>query len=94
MKYKFDTLLKEKNLSYEERWAPTTVEQFLALIKKGILKDMDESLCKNIIYNLQYLEYIDYQLSELKLHSVITKMLFKSFIVTSVSIVEAIFIIF
>lgn len=91
MKYKFDTLLKEKNLPYEERWAPTTVEQFLALIKKGILKDMDESLCKNIIYNLQYLEYIDYQLSELKLHSVITKMLFKSFIVTSVSIVEAIF---
>lgn len=89
--FKFDTLLLEKDLSYGERWSPSQVSSYSDLIKRGILKDMNLALCRNICYSLQYLEYIDFQLKELKLHNVVEKLLCKTFIITSISIVEAIF---
>lgn len=87
----FETLLKERDLKYTEKWVPTTVPRFCQLIKQGILKDIDEPICRNVAYNLQYLQYIDLQMKELKLHSVIYSMLCKTFIITSMSIIEAIF---
>lgn len=87
----FETLLKEKDLKYNDKWAPTSVTQFCKLLRQGILNNIDEPICKNVAYNLQYLQYLDFQMRELKLHSVIYAMICKTFIITSMSIVEAIF---
>jgi len=87
----FETLLIERDLKYREKWAPTSVSRFRQLIKQGILKNMDEPICRNVAYNLQYLQYIDLQIRDLKLHSVIYTMLYKTYIITSISIIEAIF---
>ena len=46
---------------------------------------------KNIAYSLQYLEYLQVSLNELNISTVTTTMLYKSFIVTGASIIEAIF---
>ena len=89
--FKFDSLLKERNLKYKDKWAPVGVEDYFKLIKRGILKDMNKELCSNIVYNLQYLEYIDFQLKELRLHSMIEVGLYKTFIITTISIIEVIF---
>lgn len=89
--FKFDTLLLEKDLSYGKRWSPSSVSSYSDLIKRGILEDMNDALCRNICYSLQYLEYIDFQLNELKLHNIVEKLLCKTFIITSISIIEAIF---
>lgn len=45
----------------------------------------------NLAYSLQYLEYIEKQLAELNLSSVLLTMLFKTYIITGMSIVEGLF---
>jgi hypothetical protein len=87
----FKSLLKSENLSYKKRWHPIDICVFNTLLVNGLLKNMEATLRKNISYNLQYLEYIQFQLKELKLPNVVVTMLFKSFIITGVSIIEAIF---
>ena len=89
--FKFNTLLNDNSLTYDERWRPTQISTLTSLLNKGLLEDLDSNIRSNISYNIQYLEFIDFELKELRLHSVITKMLYKNFIITSISIVEAIF---
>ena len=54
---KFETLIKEKNYKSEERWYPTTVEDF----RKGFALDSSiegyHPLVDNLAYSLQYLEF-------------------------------------
>lgn len=87
----FDSLLKTKNLSYLDRWHPSEVSEYEKILESGILKDAKPGLLKNICYHLQYLEYITYQLKELKLHNIIELMLYKNCIIVAMSIIEAIF---
>ena len=91
IKFKFETLLLEKDLKYNERWSPNTVPDYSLLIRQGALQNINEELLKNICYSMQYLEYINLQIQELKLHSIVEKMLYKTFIVITISIIEAIF---
>jgi hypothetical protein len=87
----FETLVKKNDIRYNDRWSPTIIPHFEELLSQGLLSGMDKNLKKNIAYSLQYLQYIELQLKELNLHSVIITMLYKSFIITGVSIIEGIF---
>lgn len=48
-------------------------------------------ILKNICYNLQYLEYLDATLVQLKLTDVLQAYTWKTYIITATSIIEAIF---
>ena len=88
---KFETLIKGKNYNSEERWYPTTVDDF----RKGFALDSSiegyHPLVDNLAYSLQYLEFIEKELSELVLSSVIYTMHIKNYVITSMSILEGIF---
>ena len=87
----FSTLLKSRNLNYEEKWSPSMVDDFELLLISKMLINGNPGIIKNICYSLQYLQYICFQVEQLKLHNVITLLLYKNFIITSMSIIEAIF---
>lgn len=90
-KSKIESLLEYKDIGYSKRWHPTTVSTFVDFLSNGYLKDMSDVMRKNIAYSLQYLEYLELQLLELNLHSVIRKIVYKNFIITGVSIIEGVF---
>lgn len=88
----FETLIKQNGVSlYNNRWHPHSVDVFKELISQGILSDIQQNVLSNIAYNLQYFEYLQLQIDELKLHSIISCLLYKTYIVTTMSIIEAIF---
>lgn len=87
----FGTLEKVNNIRSADRWRPVPVDRFENLVSQGSLSGIPKELRKNIAYSLQYLEYIELQLTELTLHSVIITMLYKNYIITGVSIIEGIF---
>lgn len=89
--YPFDSLSKKRNLGYSEKWNPIYVNSLESIVSKGLLNGIAKNTKKNIVYNLEYLEYIQLQIDELKLHSVIKKMLYKNYIIISMSIIECIF---
>ena len=88
---KFETLIKGKNYKSEERWYPTAVEEF----RKGFALEPSmegyHPLVDNLAYSLQYLEFLEKELSELVLSSVLYTMHIKSYVITSMSILEGIF---
>ena len=87
----FGTLIRENNIINADRWKPISVSQFEIFVSQGSLCNMPRELKKNIVYSLQYIQYIELQLQELNLHSIITTMLYKNYIITGVSIIEGIF---
>ena len=87
----FGTLIRENNIINADRWKPISVSQFETFVSQGSLCNMPRELKKNIVYSLQYIQYIELQLQELNLHSIITTMLYKNYIITGVSIIEGIF---
>lgn len=94
----FKSLLKSAHKKSKDRWYPNSIanyrEIFGKLIKKFSTNNniSDETeITSNLAYNMQILEYIKLQLDSLVLSSVIQKMLYKSFIITGMSVVEALF---
>ena len=87
----FETLINEKDIVYKDRWHPSTVDNFKKLVRQGVLKDINPGILSNIAYSLQYLQYLQLQIDELKLHSIVECLLYKTYIITAMSIVEAIF---
>lgn len=73
--------------SCDEKWTPVSINN----IRNSIVLNMNNSIEKNIAYNMQYLQFISKQLSELRLTSVLKKMLYKTYIITGMSILEAVF---
>ena len=71
----FGTLIRENNIINADRWKPISVSQFETFVSQGSLCNMPRELKKNIVYSLQYIQYIELQLQELNLHSIITTML-------------------
>ena len=72
-----------------ECWLPTSVNDIINSFNfscKDVLK-------KNLAYNIQYLQYISKNIDEEKTTSVLYIMRYKTFVVISMSIIEAIFII-
>lgn len=80
-----------KNEIDSSRWYPINIGAYLTDVSQGILGSLDEHYRRNIAYNLQYLEYIELQLKDLNVSSVIRTMLFKNFIIVAASIIEIAF---
>ena len=86
-----ETLIEKNGVKSIDRWSPSMVCEFERALYQGAFNGMKHELRKNIVYSLQYLQYIQLQLEELILHSVITTQLWKSYIIISMGIVEGIF---
>lgn len=78
----------------DEKWCPTTISK----LKEGLSEILNYNgnekiiaLGKNICYNLQYIQYLEKTLRELHLTEVIIKQSCKTYIITAVGIIEAIF---
>lgn len=86
-----ETLISEKNYKYNDRWHPHAVDSMETLVSNGIMEGLPQHQMKNIAYSLQYLQFLDLQIKELCLHSVIKKIIYKNYVVTCMSIIEVIF---
>ncbi len=85
-----ETLLRKNDV--RDRWYPQSVESYKQSIKIPYNSDENKRLNSNFAYSMQYIEYIEKQLNELKLSDVILKMLFKSYIITGMGIIEMLFV--
>lgn len=74
-------------------WYPTSVENLNSLLEKVIYQGRGfvhvYALRKNISYNLQYLEFLDQILLDIKLSGVLTKQIYKNFVIVGCSIMES-----
>ncbi len=86
-----ETLITEKEYKYKDKWHPDYVESMEELISGGILSGMPKHQMKNIAYSLQYLQFLELQIKELTLHSVISSIVYKNYVITGMSIIEALF---
>ena len=92
MEISFTTLIKSNAIKSRDRWYPVSVDKF----RNGFGELFDSAECRhplvdNLAYNLQYLQFSEKEFSELELSSVIYSMLVKTYVITGVSIIEAIF---
>lgn len=85
-----ESLITYKNID-NSRWYPISIDSYRNDVSQGIFGSLDYHYRSNIAYSLQYLEYIELQLRELNVSSVIRTMLFKNFIVVAASIIEIVF---
>lgn len=76
----------------KKRWYPQPVDTYKHSIKIPFDTDENKRLNSNFAYSMQYIEYIEKQINELKLSEVILKMLFKSYIITGMGIIELLFV--
>lgn len=90
--FPFETLLKGKTKkSNTEKWYPTPVETFRNALKIESDTEFSEVLIKNLSYNLQYLQFLQKELDELELSSVLQAMTIKTYVITAMSIIEGLF---
>ena len=82
------TLIKgNATRSYDTKWYPQSVSNYKQVFKI----ENNEALLKNIAYNMQYLEFIEKELEELDPSTVLKRMLTKTYVITSASIIEGLF---
>lgn len=79
----------------EGYYCPNGVDVIHAFLRRGIPKDdptlsHGRAFVRNIAYNLQYLEYLNYTLCDTELHVTVRTLTQKTFIITGMSIIEAI----
>ena len=74
-------------MNNNEMWLPTKIDY----IKNNFVFDSTDTLKKNIAYNIQYTQYLIRDISTNKYTSVLNKMRYKTFVITSISIIEAVF---
>lgn len=89
----FETLIEGRCPKTEDRWYPIAIDTYKGLFFNiGDGCENRQALVSNLAYNMQYLEYLEKQMSELHLSSVIYTMCIKSFVITGMSILEGIFV--
>ncbi|MCO4524744.1 hypothetical protein Si107_00042 [Streptococcus infantarius subsp. infantarius] len=84
-----ETLLLSKGKKPKERWYPVLLKRYKSLISTGCMVTMSDEIRRNVGYSLQYLEFLDLQIKELKMSSVIEAMVYKNYVITSVSVIES-----
>lgn len=92
MEKTIDTLIKSKKKKAEERWYPITIDEF----RNGFIamrSDVEgyHPLVDNLAYNLQYIQFLEKEMKELELSSVLYTMLVKTYVITGIGIIEGIF---
>ena len=74
-------------------WCPTLIDSWRAFLRQGIADDGTlqhrNAFISNIGYNLQFMEFSNYQILEVHLHATVYTQTMKSFVVTGMGIVEA-----
>ncbi len=85
----FETLIESNECKI--RWYPQSVETYKSAFKIDKTIENASALLSNLAYNMQYLEYLEKELFELKLSDVIVTMLYKTYIITGMSILEGLF---
>lgn len=75
-------------------WCPNLIDQIRAFLRRGVTDDgvlaHNYAFVSNIAYNLQYLEFLNYLLTEKELHVTVRTQTQKTFVITGMSIIEAI----
>jgi hypothetical protein len=75
------------------RWYPASIHKLESFLGKAIFQRTGfvhvYALRKNLAYNLQYIEYLDKSLSEIRLSSVLTTQTYKMFIIVGCGIIES-----
>ena len=74
------------------QWFPNRVDYYKNSIKIPQNTDEQKRLLSNFAYSMQYIEYLEKQISEFKLTSVLQTMVYKSYIITGMGIVELLFV--
>lgn len=83
--------LRENSYKPEERTYTQNKADYLSILNKNKDYVKINSITKdNIAYNLVYLEYLQIQLDELVLIELLEKIIYKNYIITATSIIEAI----
>lgn len=92
MEKTMDTLIKSKKIKKEERWYPIPVASFRnGFIAMGSDVEGYHPLVDNLAYNLQYIQFLEKEMKELELSSVLCTMLIKTYVITGIGIIEGIF---
>lgn len=85
----FETLLKANDS--KDRWYPTPIDTLKYSVKIDMSIENARALHSNIAYNLQYIEFLEKELEELNLSSVVYIMVVKNSVIISMSIIEGLF---
>ena len=85
-----ETLIKANES--RDRWYPQPIDVYKSSINIPSDTAENKRLISNFAYSMQYLEYIEKQLDELRLSNVLTTMLYKSYIITGMGIIELLFV--
>lgn len=73
-------------------WSPVLIQNLSSVIKIPMTRRNNAyTTSKNIAYSLQYIQYLQKQLDSICLTDVLNKMVCKNYIITAMSIIEAIF---
>lgn len=87
----FETLLMKNVHIVDKRWYPIAIDDF----REGFVLDRSvdgyHPLVDNLAYSLQYVQFLEKEFNELNVSNVIYIMLVKSYVITSMSILEGIF---
>lgn len=77
-----------------EFWSPTLIDTWRRLLRRGVADDGTlrhrYAFVSNIGYNLQYLQFLDYQRADVPLHATVYTQTLKSFVITGMGVVEAV----
>ena len=87
----FETLIKEKRVSATERWYPCSVDKYKISFNIDTTIENSRALRSNLAYSMQYLEFLEKEIAELAVNSVIYTMIVKSYVITGMSILEGLF---
>lgn len=78
------------------KWYPVPISKLVKLIDswsyKGKPIGFDSDITRNIAYTLQHLEYLEQTLIELSLSAVLRKQTYKTYVITSIGIIECLFV--
>ena len=85
-----ETLIKKNQA--QNRWYPKSVDKYKASIKIPNDTPENKRMISNFAYSMQYIEYIEKQIDELKLSNVLLTMLYKTYIITGMGIIELLFV--
>lgn len=86
-----ESLLRKNDVPSKYRWYPYMVSEYETDLSYGIFDSLNATIKKNIVYSLQYLEYIDLQLTEMQFSESLYCMLYKNYIITAAAIIESVF---
>lgn len=84
-------LEKNTDIRYSQRWHPTSVNAFESKLSSGAYRGMSREIRKNIAYSLQYLQFLQMEFEELHLHEIIATHIIKTYVISAMGIIEAIF---